>query len=279
MGYIWFFDCKVRFDVKRDLDATKLLHDLSFQSLGWEPPDFSTEYMRRINYYIPVPPNRIQKLREITLAGRDVNARDSIALFQYIFLKAPEVRESIRPIILQINAPMVLTQPEVLAFLQVLSLAQVLWQREWKIHRDGGATLTMAVAPLDDSWQGMIRLVLTFCLYNDFSQDSLFSLTAEGFVNFAGCKILLGRTFPFVIALDHEFMTVQKRLLAELLFHEGSFNPKIIVENEFSFVTGETPDNTCALARSTFDTEPTSVHTIRLRSPNGASVNNESVNI
>jgi hypothetical protein len=105
MGHIWFFDCKVRFDVKRDLDETKRLHHLSFLSLGWEPPNFSQEYMRQINNLIRAPPIQIQKLQEITLAGRDVNDRDSIALFKYIFRKAPEVRELIRPIVLQINAP------------------------------------------------------------------------------------------------------------------------------------------------------------------------------
>jgi hypothetical protein len=280
MGHIWFFDCKVRFDVKRDLDETKRLHHLSFQSLGWEPPDFSQEYMRQINNLIRAPPIQIQKLQEITLAGRDVNDRDSIALFKYIFRKAPEVRESIRPIVLQINAPRVFTELEVFAFLQVLSLTQVLWQKKWDIHRDGsGATLTMAVTPSDDSWQGMVWLVLTFFAYNDFSMDSLFSLTAEGFVNFAGCKILLARTFPFVITLDHEYRSVQKRSFAELLFIQRRFSPKIVVDNEFSADTGETPEATSALVTSTFDMEPISVHTTRLRCPNGASVKNESVPI
>ena len=149
------------------------------------------------------------------------------------------------------------------------------------MHRNGGATLTMAATPSYDSWQGMVRLVLTFFAYNEFSQDSLFSLTAEGFINFAGCKILLGRTFPFVITLDDEFKSVQKRSLGELLFIQERFSPKIIVDNDFSADTGETPEGTSQLAASDFDMERILVpaHTTRLRCPNGASVKNESIPI
>jgi hypothetical protein len=269
-GYIWFFDCKIWFDVKVDLNKTKRLHHLSFQSLGWDPPNLSLEDVRQCKYCINTPPIRIQELEEIKRAGRDVNARDSLPLFRYIFRKAPEVRDSIRPIVLRIHVPRAFTGLEVVAFLQVLNLSQVLWQREWKTCHDGGATLTMAATPSDDSWQGMVRLVLRYFGYNEFTQDSFFSLTAEGFVNFAGCRILLGRTFPFIITLDHEFMTVQKRTLAELF--EGCFNPKIIVDSKFSSNTGETPTGTRGLIACNFDTT-------RLWCPNGASVNTNSVPI
>ncbi len=94
--------------------------------------------------------------------------------------------------------------------------------------RDGSST-TVPVMVDEDSWPGTIKLTLRFTGRNEFQQFDTYSLSAAGYRNFAGLRLLVSRTFPKFIAIDWEFGRVEAKHLAYVEHVDHAMVPGVTV--------------------------------------------------
>jgi hypothetical protein len=103
--------------------------------------------------------------------------------------------------------------------------------------RDGCST-TVPVMVDEDSWPGTIELALRFTKRHELLQLDTYSLSAAGYRNFAGFRLLVSRTFPKFIAIDWECGRVEAKHLAFMEHMDQAIVPGVTMGGQL-FPTGE----------------------------------------
>jgi hypothetical protein len=102
--------------------------------------------------------------------------------------------------------------------------------------------LVLAVQPEEQQWPEIVQVNVDWVHFSSSLQHQIFQHTAKGFINFAGQKILVERTFPLLPSQDLEFSTVHTLAHAFTATEEFEkpFEPEIVVGG-VHFATMEKP--------------------------------------
>ena len=151
---------------------------------------------------------------------RDPNDRATIKSFRRIMTINDDLIIAERPLMVKIKAPTQQSGDKIDAMRRCLGMSECLYTeaRDW-VDDDGTCvyeTRMVSEGLRDDVWPNTVFIDIDFVSRNDYLQQDLFSITAAGYHNFSGIKILCERLFPFGICIDEENRTVEGHCFAML---------------------------------------------------------------
>jgi hypothetical protein len=221
--------------------------------LGWDPRDTQVSFNQRILlFYEPfqIPPPTVTIGTILKSEGADVNDRRVLKPFQVVAAKVPVVMDANRPILFRLRSKLKLCSEVVQKFQKLLGMKEPLWQSGW-INTSPASTfkMNMVTEPLSaDVWPDVVELEVVDTDHSELLGVVDYTLTARGYLGFAGCKLRFERTFPFFLRANQEFKDVTKAGFINAVFHRNSFIPTIKVSDCRPFPTHEKHDTTGANA-------------------------------
>ena len=138
-----------------------------------------------------------------------------------------------------------------------LNMGDVLWQNKWVSKDIMGVQFVekcFVAEPISDTyWPKTVEIGLQQCWHGEGLMQDLYALTATGYHNFAGLRIMFKRHFPWCVGIDWERRVVSKLSYNQVRDSSGSIAPPPYVKiNNIVFLTNENIKS----PRFTFDPLP-----------------------